>query len=264
MDNLTAFLLDAMWIIAFCAVFIFGYSKRRDLRSNSLSALVVLLVFVVNHYASGQLLADLKYSEQIGIQYHIWCTACLAIAGGILLGHTSLNLRMLWPAKFVVILMLFEAAFNLAMHTDQNWVGLNDLGLANSNWRADRWWLWDWYSAQSNIDNFLMALAFLMPVSLQGSTFMDAVKNWFKRVLNFQFAQYDLYHRIEVVSELAHSADKERCDYAMSLVRSARELLIRQDETDEDHSKAISALLDAASYISESDNLQHIPHQSRA
>lgn len=255
MDNLTAFLLDAIWIIAFLAVFIYGYIRRRDLRSNSLSVLVVLLVFVVNHYASGQLLAGLKYSEQIGIQYQIWSTACLAIAGGILLGHVALNLRMLWPAKFIAALMLFEALFNLTMHADQNWVGLNDWGLANNSWRADKWWLWTWYSAQSNIDNFLMAMAFLMPVSLRGKTAMDAFKGWVKQVFTFSFNQSNHKLRIATLEELAYTVDPERQYKALALLESARELMHREDETLVDHSLAITAILDAVCFICSSEVL---------
>lgn len=263
MDNLTAFLLDAIWIIGFCAVWIFGMVMRRDLRSNSLTALIVLVVFLVNHYASAQMLSGLKYSAQVGIQYHIWTTACLAIAGGVLIGHISFNLRMLWPAKCIVVLMCFEAFFNLAMHVDQNWIGLNDFGPANSSWRNDKWWLWTWYSAQSNIDNFLMVLAFLMPVSLRGKTAMDALKGWVKNVFALSFTQSNHKQRISTLEELAYSADPERQAYALSLLESARELLHREDETLQDHSPAITALLDAASYVCSADVLPH-QKESRA
>ncbi len=262
MINLTAYLLDAAWILTFLAVFAYGYIRRRDLRSNSLSGLVLILVFCINHYASGVLLSGLRNSEQIEIQYHIWSTACLAIAGGILLAHLALNLRMLWPAKAIVALMLFEAGFNLVMHCDQNWVGLNDFGDANRNWR-DKWWLWTWYSAQSNIDNFLMALAFLMPVSLRGKTAMDAFKGWVKHVFTFGFNQSNHKLRIANLEELAYTVEPERQYKALALLESARELLHREDETLVDHSLAITAILDAVCYICSTEVLPH-QKESRA
>lgn len=248
MDNLTAFLLDAIWIIAFLAVFLFGYIRRRDLRSNSLSALVVLLVFVVNHYASSKLLTDALYST-FTVQYQIWAAACLAIAGGILVGHLAMNLRMLWPAKAIVALMFFEAAFNLVMHTDTNWVALNDWSRVNDDYINDGWWLWTWYSAQSNIDNFLMALVFLMPVSLRGRTAMDAFKGWVKQVFAFSFNQSNHKLRIATLEELAYTVEPELQYKALALLESARELMHREDETLVDHSLAITAILDAVCFI---------------
>ncbi|WP_337840524.1 hypothetical protein [Rheinheimera sp.] len=265
MNNLTAFLFDAAWMIALCLVWLFAYVYRRDIRSNLITSAVVLMVFIINHFATKELLSGLRYKEQIEIQYHLWAIACIAISGLTLGVHYVMNCRLLWAAKFIACLMLGEAAFNLIMHIDQNWVGLNDLGAANSSWKKDYWWLWSWYSAQSNIDNALMVTALLLPVSYRGKRLgMDAFKNWFKNALNFNARSADSYARIEVVTELACSADAERRAYALELIRSAKELLARQDETSIDHRKAVSALIDAAAYISQADKLPAAICENRA
>lgn len=257
MDNITAFLLDTIWIVSFTLAMIYNIVRRGDLKPVIWLAAILAAVYALNHTATAFLFDGRTFREHVTFQYILWSGACLLIVLSVLAFRFVTNTRLYWVTYVVFIALAIDVLGNVLMHVDQNIVGLNDLGSPNLFWSKDRWWLWYWYSAQSNINNAVMLTVLFLPVGMEINLMKQTsnIKKVFKSLLNgFNFFRFvgglnTAYNRVDVIQDMIDAMPAEQRPQAQSLLVSAKELLYRQDETGVDHLEGAHLLLDAAAHV---------------
>lgn len=256
MDNITAFLLDTIWIVSFALAMLYNIARRKDLKPVIWLAAMLAAVYALNHTATAFLFDGRTFREHVTFQYILWSGACALIVLTVLLFRLATNTRLYWVTYVVFGVLAIDVTGNALMHVDQNIVGLNDWGDPNLLWSKDRWWLWYWYSAQSNINNAIILTALFLPVGLDVKMSKAVnIKRVFKSLLNgFNFFRFvgglnTAYNRVDVIQDLIDAMPVEQRAQAQSLLGSAKELLYRQDETGVDHLDGAHLLLDAAAHV---------------
>ena len=257
MDNVTAFLLDTIWIVSFALAMFYNIARRIDLKPIIWLAGVLAAVYALNHIATALLFDGKTFSQHVTFQYVLWSMACMLIMLAMLVFKVVTQMRLYWVTWAVFTLLAVDILGNALMHIDQNIMGLNDFGAPNIVWSQDRWWLWYWYSAQSNINNVLMLTVLFLPVGMEVNLMkqVDNIKKVFKSLLNgFNFFRFvgglnTAYSRVDVIQDMIDAMPAEQRTQAQSLLGSAKELLYRQDETGVDHLEGVNLLLDAAAHV---------------
>lgn len=255
MDNITAFLLDTIWIVSFTLAMFYNIARRKDLKPIIWLAGVLAVVYALNHITTALLFDGKTFRQHVTFQYVLWSIACMLIMLVMLVFKVVTQMRLYWVTYAVFALLAVDILGNVLMHIDQNIMGLNNFGAPNIVWSQDRWWLWYWYSAQSNINNCLMLAVLFLPVGMEsGLKMQNNIRKVFKSLLNgFNFFRYvggvnTAYNRIAVIQDMINAMPLAEQEHASSLLMSAQELLYRQDETGIDHLDGIHLLLDAAAH----------------
>ncbi|MCD1597854.1 hypothetical protein [Rheinheimera aquimaris] len=257
MDNLTAFLLDTIWIVSFALAMLYNIARRKDLKPIIWLAGILAVVYALNHGTTACLFDGKSFRQHVTFQYILWSGACALIVVAALAFRFATNTRLYWVTYAVFFVLAIDVLGNVLMHVDQNVVGLNDWGEPNLLWSKDRWWLWYWYSAQSNINNAVMLTLLFVPVGLEIGFMKQTtnIKKVFKSLLNgFNFFRFiggvnNAYNRVDVIQDMINAMPIEQQAQAQSLLCSAKELLYRQDETGVDHLDGVNLLLDAAAHV---------------
>ncbi|GAB2933714.1 hypothetical protein GCM10027181_36090 [Rheinheimera gaetbuli] len=256
MDNLVAFFFDTIWIVSFALAMVYNIARRSDLKPVIWLAGILTVCYAVNHAVTAAVFDGKAFSEHITFQYVLWSAACGFIVAAVLLAKVLTSTRLYWMAKVVIGLLCVDTAGNILMHVDQNIVALNDWGPLNNDWANDRWALWYWYSAQSNINNALMLSVLFFPVGVEGALMRQAnnIKRVFKSLLNgFNFFSgigglNGAYNRITVITDMIEAMPESERHQASNFLTSAQELIYRMDETGQCHLEGINLLLDAAAH----------------
>ncbi|MEE2025020.1 hypothetical protein [Alkalimonas mucilaginosa] len=256
MDNLTAFILNSLWIIAFILAMFYNMARRPDLKAVTILAGLLAAGYAITHWVTAELFDGRSYHEHITFQYILWGGACLAIIALILSIRPVQQLRLYWVHWTVILLLAIDVLGNILMHLDQNIVGLNTLAEPNLNWSTDSWWLWYWYSAQSNINNALILALLFVPVGMESKLMSQPknIKKLFKsliqgfNILTFLNSQQSVMNRMDVIQDMIDALPHAERSEAQSLLFSAKELTYRMDETGQEHYEAITLLLDAAAH----------------
>ncbi|MDX1536407.1 hypothetical protein [Arsukibacterium sp.] len=257
MDNIAAFLLDTIWIVSFCLAMIYNIARRADLKPLIWLAAILAAVYALNHSVTAYLFDGKSFREHMTFQYVLWGSACTLIVIAAIAYRYLTNTRLYWVTYVVFAVLAVDILGNALMHIDQNIMGLNDWGDPNVLWSKDRWWLWYWYSAQSNVNNAIILAVLFLPVGMESGVMKQSanIKRVFKSLFNgFNFFWFigglnAAYNRIDVIQDMIDAMPESERPQALSFLASAKELLYRQDETGIDHLSGANLLLDAAAHV---------------
>jgi len=79
MDNITAFLLDTIWIVSFGLAMIYNIARRSDLKPLIWLAAILATVYALNHSVTAYLFDGKSFKEHMTFQYVLWGSACTLI-----------------------------------------------------------------------------------------------------------------------------------------------------------------------------------------
>lgn len=242
-DYALGFLTDNIWVLCFLVVGLYNIYAKKDYKPIIHLSLILVFTFSLTKIVYTKFI--LPSEHLLSIYYLYWAGVAIFISAFIVLEHKIQGFRLHWPAKFVVLLFIFEFLLHLTVHIDRNIMALNGSAAPNRG-LSDAWWLWTARNMFLNIDNFLILVSILFPYKAFKSR--DDIYT-----SEFSSIQMDrAFKRIELLEDVVYTMPAGlKKTHAYQCVESARFLLEQWDSQGEDrrHLYSANTLCDRARYL---------------
>ena len=268
LDLSLSFIFSNIWTMCFLAVGVYNLWQRPDHKPIIHAAMIIATMFAVSHIVYVEWLVRHPFLVQIHYLYLALSAFSLII---ILFSYIKFKgFIFYWPIKLTIILMLVEVVLDVLLHIDRNILALNGAATPNIS-KEDAWWLWSLRSVVFTMDNVIILVSMILPVSLvkrhhgiEETTSNNVVAlnaSGESRIVqletpsgyrNLSSASYlqeidQAYKRVDCLQDLINAMpDGKTKNIVAQYTFTASELITRQDQSKIDFIHSIHLLCDYA------------------
>lgn len=271
LDLALSFFFSNIWIISLLGIAIYNNFFRPEHTPIIHMALITATVYAISHIFYSQWVSQHPVLKEVHYLYLAGAAALLAL--WIYLNNKLHGFVFYWPVKLLITMMVVEVILDILLHIDRNIVALNGMPYPNEA-KENAWWLWTLRNIIFNLDNLIILVSMVLPVSLL--TEKKSPKNYelleAKNVIpikqpepsrivqlsttngyrNIPAEVYlkevdNAYNRVEGIQDLIDAMPEgEAKETAKQYAYTASELITRHDQSKFDYLDSIHLLCDRA------------------